>query len=57
MTATSSQVLSVVNQILEGTSKTASSLGVSEVLLLTVLMDQAERSIKRLTTPYSECDI
>lgn len=57
MTATSSEVLSIVQNMLKATSKSANALGVSEVLFLTVLKDQAELSIKRLTTPYSECDI
>ena len=57
MTATSTEVLSIVKNILKATSKSANALGVSEVLFLTVLKDQAELSIKRLTAPYSECDI
>lgn len=57
MTATSTEVLSIVQNMLKATSKSAKALGVSEILFLTVLRDQAELSIKRLTAPYSECDI
>lgn len=57
MTTSSSEVVSVVKDILKTSSKAAHILGVSEILFLTVLKDQTDRSIKKLSTSYVECDI
>lgn len=57
MTASSSEVVSVVQNILETSSKTAEILGISEILLFTVLRDQVDLTLIKLNQPYSECDI
>tara|TARA_Y100000015_G_scaffold36288_1_gene37436 strand:- start:342 stop:515 length:174 start_codon:yes stop_codon:yes gene_type:complete len=57
MTASSSEVVSVVKDILKTSSKAADILGVSEVLLFTVLRDQVELTLNKLSHRYSECDI
>ena len=57
MTASSSEVMNAVNVLLDSAALKADSLGVSELLFLTVLRDQTERMIRLNSCPTSTCDI
>ena len=57
MTASSSEVMSAVKSNLDTASTTANSLGVSELLFLTLIRDQAEKLIRQHCTLSPECDI
>lgn len=57
MTASSSEVMNAVNVILDTASLKAESLGVSELLFLTLLRDQAEKMIRLKTCLVPPCDI
>ena len=57
MTASSSEVMNEVNVLLDTASLKAESLGVSELLFLTLLRDQAEKMIRLKTCFVPTCDI
>lgn len=57
MTASSSEVMNAVNVLLDSAALKADSLGVSELLFLTVLRDQAEKMIRLNSCPTPTCDI
>lgn len=57
MTASSSEVMNAVNVLLDTATIKAESLGVSELLFLTLLRDQAEKMIRLTTCQVPTCDI
>ena len=57
MTSSSSEVMNEVNVLLDTASLKAESLGVSELLFLTLLRDQAEKMIRLKTCFVPTCDI
>lgn len=57
MTSSSSEVMNEVNVLLDTASLKAESLGVSELLFLTLLRDQAEKMIRLKTCLVPTCDI
>jgi len=57
MTTSSAEVMNAVNVLLDTASLKAKNLGVSQILFLTLLRDQAQKRIRLSSCLTPPCDI